>query len=128
MIERIIFYLKLNKNKIFNNDLYRLFFEYFEITWFSPKLGKNKDTKNLKFPFALWSYYDKLKKKINKDNFYDISDFEKYISFSNNAFELLNAYIKTYIPLNQNVSAKVFVQVSKIYSIKIILKDIKMNL
>ena len=85
---------------------------------FSPKLGKNKNIKNVKFPFALWSYYDKLKKKVNKDNFYDASDIEKYISFSNNACESLNSYIKTFIPLNQNVSTKVFAQVIKNLFIK----------
>lgn len=64
------------------------------MTWFSQKLGKNKNIKNVKFPFALWSYYDKLKKKINKDNFYDTSDIGKYISFSNNACESLNAILR----------------------------------
>ena len=54
---------------------------------------KSKNSKNVKFPFTLWPIYDKIKKKINKDNFYDTSDIEKYISFSNNACESLNAYI-----------------------------------
>ena len=81
-------------------------------------MGKNKNIKNVKFPFTLWPYYDKLKKKINKDNFYDTSDIEKYISFSNNACESLNSYIKTFIPLNQNVNTKVFAQVIKNLFIK----------
>ena len=85
------FYLKLKKIK-YSIILY--FFEIFEMTWFSQKLGKNKNIKNVKFPFALWSYYDKLKKKINKDNFYDTSDIGKYISFSNNACESLNAILR----------------------------------
>ena len=70
------FYLKLKKIK-YSIIIYINFF--FEITWFSPKLGKNKKIKNIKYPFVLWSYYNKLKKKINKDNFYDTSDIEKYI-------------------------------------------------
>ena len=91
-------------------------------------MGKNKNIKNVKFPFALWSYYDKLKKKVNKDNFYDASDIEKYISFSNNACESLNSYIKTFIPLNQNVSTKVLFRLLKIYSSKIVLEDLNLNL
>ena len=89
------------------------FFEYFEKTWFSPKIGKKKNNKTVKYPFSLWSYFDKLKKIINKDNFYNVDDIEKYISFSNNACESLNAYIKTFIPLNQNISVKLFIQTIK---------------
>ena len=112
------FYLKLKNNKIFENDLYNLFFEYFEKTWFSPKIGKKKNNKTVKYPFSLWSYFDKFKNKINKDNFYNVDDIEKYISFSNNSCESLNAYIKTFIPLNQNVSVKLFVQTIKNLFIK----------
>jgi len=113
------FYLKLKNNNIFENDLYKLFFEYFEKTWFILRLVNIKIiNKTVKFPFSLWSYFDKLKNKINKNNFFNVDDIEKYISYSNNACEFLNAYIKTFIPLNQNVSAKLFVQTIKNLFIK----------
>ena len=107
------FYLKLKNVDAFNDDLYSLFFSYFEKTWFTCKSKKNKEKS--KFPFQLWSYYYKLKSNniLNDEEIVSIKDFEEYISFTNNFCESLNSYIKTFIPINQQISVNLFIEVIK---------------
>ena len=52
------FYLKLKELDEFKDDLYSLFFSYFEKTWFTCKNKKSKE--KARYPFELWSYYGKL--------------------------------------------------------------------
>ena len=66
-----------------------------------------------KFPFSLWSYYEKLNKCKLIEGEFSKEDYEHYISFTNNFCESLNSYIKSFIPINKNVSVKLFIEVIK---------------
>ena len=105
------FDIKLKKLDNFKDDIYATFFSYFEKTWFTCKTQTNKNKS--KFPFSLWSYYEKLNSNKIIDGEISIKDFELYISFTNNFCESLNVYIKTFIPINQKISVKLFVEVIK---------------
>jgi hypothetical protein len=86
------FYLKLKELDEFKDDLYSLFFSYFEKTWFTCKNKKSKE--KACYPFELWTYYGKLKSNnnLNNEEYFSMKDFEEYVSFTNNFCESLNSY------------------------------------
>ena len=58
------FYIKLKNLDNFKDDIYETFFSYFGKNWFACKTKRNKIKS--KFPFSLWSYYEKLNSKNNR--------------------------------------------------------------
>ena len=85
----------IKNSDIFDDDKYRVFFNYFEINWI-----KKDDYK--------WNYFDII--SFNQDNNNEVykNDFDIQILLANNACETLHSYIKQMVSNNRKVNVYFF--------------------
>ena len=87
------------------------FFSYFEKTYFTCKNKRYKEVSL--FHFSLWSYNDKLGTNgiIDHEENFSTKDPKLTFRHTNNFRTSLNSYINNFIPNNQNIKVKLFIEV-----------------